>query len=127
MGNREGGPSGLVRAEKGQKVGVALDYIKSDKREQIERFYDLFWHNPDAWPAEDQQTHDHTRLLYPSEANEDGTYTYAWIFDPFIEGADYSIRNLLKKMYGDEKAEEYLHQWADAHASDQVEHILVQT
>jgi hypothetical protein len=29
----------------GQKVGVALDRTKSDKREQVERFYDLFWHN----------------------------------------------------------------------------------
>ncbi len=127
MGNGTGGPSGLVRAERGQTVGVALDYIKRDKREQIERFYDLFWHNPDAWPAEDQQTHDITRLLYPTEANEDGTYTYAWIFDPSIEGADYSIPSLLQKMYGDEKAAEYFHQWVDAHASDQVEHILVQT
>jgi hypothetical protein len=127
MGNGTGGPSGRGRAEKGQRVGVALEHIKGDKREQAERFLDLFWRNADAWPVEDQQTRDNTRLLCPTAANEDGTYTYAWIFDPFVEGADYSIRNLLKKMYGDEKAAEYVQLWVDAHASDQVEYVLLQT
>lgn len=127
MGNGTGGPSGLGRAEKGQRVGVALEHIKADKREQAERFLDLFWRNEDAWPAEDQPTRVNTRLLYPTEANADGTYTYAWLFDPFVEGANYSVRTLLRKMYGEEKAAEYVQLWVDAHASDQVEHILVQT
>jgi hypothetical protein len=66
-------------------------------------------------------------LLYPTAANADGTYTYVWLFDPFIEGAGCSIRNLLRKMYEEEKAAEYFHLWVDAHASEQVEHILMQT
>ena len=127
MESDDGGPSGVVRAEKGEKVGVAIDHIKGDKREQIERFYDLFWHNPVAWPAENQLVRDSTRLLYPTVANADGTYTYVWLFDPFVEGAGYSIRTLLKKMYGEEKAAEYMNLWVDAHASEQIEHILEQT
>jgi hypothetical protein len=41
---REGRPGRCGRRR--QKVGVALDSIRPDKREQVERFYDLFWHNP---------------------------------------------------------------------------------
>lgn len=66
-------------------------------------------------------------MSYPTDANADGTYPYAWIFDPFIEGADYSISSLLSKMYGYEKAAQYVRLWVDAHASEQVEHILVQS
>jgi hypothetical protein len=25
-----------------------------------------------------------TRTLYPTEANEDGTYTYVWLMDPVV-------------------------------------------
>jgi hypothetical protein len=74
MGNGMGGPSRLGRAETGQRDRVALDHIKW---EQVERFFYLFWRNRDAWPVGDQQTRDHTRLLYPTAAHEDGTYTYA--------------------------------------------------
>jgi hypothetical protein len=114
------------RAHTGQKVLIVLDHIKGDRREEVERFYDLFWHSPGVGPPEDQATHDNTRLLYPSEANDDGTYTYAWIFDPFLEGADYNIPSLLRKMYGAEKADEYFRLWADAHVSDPAIYTLVQ-
>jgi hypothetical protein len=127
MDDGNAGQSQLGRAEKGQKVEVVLDHIKADKREQFERFLDLFWRNLDAWPAEDQQIHDNTRLLSPNKANADGTYTYAWLLDPFIEGANYRIRTLLQKMYGEEKAAEYFHLWVDTWASERVEYMLVQT
>jgi len=48
-----------------------------------------------------------TRVLHPVKPNEDGTYTYVFLMDPLIPDADYSILNYLKKMYGEEKANEY--------------------
>ncbi len=122
-----GAARGLARGREGEKVQVVLDHIRGDKRHQAESFYDLFWHNPDAWPAEYQEARTTTRLLYPTEANDDGTYTYAWLFDPVVEGADYDILKVLKKMYGDQKAEEYFRSWADAHASEQVAYSFEQT
>lgn len=117
----------VPRAVKGQTVQVVLDHIKGDKREQFEHIYDLFWHHPSVWPTEDQAVRDNSRLLYPTEANEDGTYTYAWIFDPRIEGGEYNIHTLMKKIFGDELGEEYFQQWVDAHASDQDGYLFVQT
>jgi hypothetical protein len=114
-----------IRAAEGEQMWVLVNHVKADKWEQHEHFV----HNILMPAAEkvDPAAFRHTRFLHPAEQNEDGTYTSVWLMDPVIEGADYDISSLLKKAYGEEKAEEYDRLWDESLASPQVGYELVQS
>lgn len=96
------------RATEGNTVWVLLNHVKPDKRKQFEKFiHEIFWPTAEKLEPADQQVFRQTRVLHPVKPNEDGTYTYVFLMDPLIPDADYSILNYLKKMYGEEKANEY--------------------
>ena len=96
------------RATEGNTVWVLLNHVKPDKRKQFEKFiHEIFWPEAEKLEPADQQVFGQTRVLHPVESNEDGTYTYVFLMDPLITDADYSILNYLKKMYDEEKANEY--------------------
>jgi hypothetical protein len=114
-----------IRAAEGERMWVLLNHVKADKREQQERFVHHI-----LMPAAKQVALSalrHTRFLHPAEQNEDGTYTYAFLMDPLIEGADYDILSLLQKAYGKDKAEKYIVLWNESLASPQVGYHLVQS
>jgi hypothetical protein len=92
----------------GDEVWVVVNVIKADKREQFEKFvFEIFWPAAKKLSLDDQKAFKATRVLTPTQANEDGTYSYLFIMDPVIPGVDYSIEKFLIKMYGKEKAAEY--------------------
>ncbi|NEU67135.1 hypothetical protein GK091_09615 [Spirosoma agri] len=103
-------------AKPGQKVWVICYHVKSDKRAQYERFvHQLFWAGASKLTAEkDKQVFRQTRVLHPTKASPDGSYTYLFIMDPYIDGADYDIESLLRKMYGAKQASEYFKQFSTA-------------
>lgn len=114
-----------IRARNGELVWVLLNHVKADKREEHENFVENI-----LIPAAekiDTTALRHTRFLHPTEQNEDGTYTYVFLMDPVIEGAEYEIEILLTKAYGEEKAKEYGQQWDDSLASPQVAYSLIQS
>jgi hypothetical protein len=114
-----------IRAAEGEQMWVLLNHVKADKREQHERIVHHI-----LMPAVRQVAPSalrHTRYLHPAEQNEDGTYTYAFLMDPLIEGTDYDILSLLHKAYGKDKAEEYIGLWNESLASPQVGYHLVQS
>jgi hypothetical protein len=113
-----------IRAAEGERVWVLLNHVKGDEWEQHKDFV----HNvlmPAAEKA-DPTAFRHSRFLHPAEQNEDGTYTSVFLMDPVIEGADYEILSLLRKVYGDEKAEEYIKLWSESLASPQAGYELIQ-
>ena len=114
-----------IRAAEGEQMWVLLNHVKADKWEQHEHFV----HNILMSAAEkvDPAAFRHTRFLHPAEQNEDGTYTSVWLMDPVIEGADYKILSLLKKAYGEDKAEEYVQLWNESLVSPQVGYELIQS
>ena len=114
-----------IRAAEGEQMWVVLNHVKADKWEQHEHFV----HNILMPAAEkvDPAAFRHTRFLHPAEQNEDGTYTSVWLMDPVIEGADYDILSLLKKAYGEDKAEEYVQLWNESLVSPQVGYVLIQS
>ena len=114
-----------IRAAEGEQMWVLLNHVKADKWEQHEHFV----HNILMPAAEklDPAAFRHTRFLHPAEQNEDGTYTSVWLMDPVIEGADYNILSLLKKAYGEDKAEEYVQLWNESLVSPQVGYELIQS
>ena len=121
-------PAVKQRAAEGDTVWVLLNHIKYDKRQDFEKFTDeIFWPKAATLDAADQRAFNQTRVLYPTEMNDDSTYTYVFIMDPVIPGEDYSISKFLTKMYGAEKAEEYLKSFEDWYASPQIRYVLVQT
>ncbi|MDB5241102.1 MAG: hypothetical protein JWP57_1727 [Spirosoma sp.] len=65
--------------------------------------------------------------MHPAQANQDGTYTYLFIMDPLIKGADYGIESLTKKMYGAKQGTEYLKLFGGALAGNDVSYKVTQT
>jgi hypothetical protein len=83
-----------TRAAEGDTVLVVLNHVKADKREQFEEALHgiglLWWKKKveKLGPASQQVQ---VRALYPTEPNEDGTFTYVLLMDPVIPGVDYSL------------------------------------
>ena len=114
-------PAARPMARSGETVWVCLDPIKKDKRTQYERFlHEIFWAGAAKLNPADQKVMRQTRILHPAKAEADGTYSYFFVMDPVIKGADYDIESLLTKMYGKAKATEYYKLYTTAHARPQV-------
>lgn len=103
--------SEVGRAARGDTVWVILNHIRPEKRAQFERFlHEIFWPGGQRVGQADPvvaRTFAQTRILHPTGANKDGTYTYAFLMDPVLGNADYTILNLLKKAYPAAEAERY--------------------
>ena len=115
-------------AVEGNTVWVRVNHVKPDKREQFEHFvFDLFWGEAKRLSEEDQRPFRQTRVLTPTEPDEDGTYPYLFIMDPRLPGFTYEMKSYLVKMYGEEKAEEYLSLWFDSVDRPQTGYTVVQS
>ena len=114
-----------IRAAEGERMWVLLNHVKADKWEQHEHFvHDIL---VPAIEKVEPSVLRHIRFLHPAEQNEDGAYTSVFLMDPLVEGADYDILSLLKKTYGEDKAEEYIQLWGESLASPQVGYDLFQS
>ncbi len=121
-------PATRPAAKPGEGVWVCLDPIKKDKRAQYERFlHEIFWAGASKLNAADQKVMQQTRVLHPTKAEPDGSYSYFFVMDPVIKGADYDIESLLTKMYGKTKATEYFKLYTTAHARPQVSYEVTQS
>ena len=109
-------PASRLMAKPGQKVWVIDYHVQAGKRAQYERFvHQIFWAGASRLTADkDRQVFRQTRILHPTKASPDGSYVYMFIMDPYIEGADYDIESLLRKMYGAKQATEYYKQFSTA-------------
>ena len=105
-------------------VNVILNHVKADKREQFEEF--LF---EGLLPALRDNAHsdrmarsvlEQTRMLLPTEANVDGTYTYIWLMDPWVEGGNYSYRAIIAEARGAEEARNYFEMAQDSLSVPQI-------
>lgn len=95
-------------AKAGEEVHVWAYPVKADKRKQYEHFvHDILWPGATKLSAAEQRIFRQTRVMHPTKANADGSYTYLFIMDPYIKGADYEIPSLIKKMYGSKQGTEH--------------------
>ena len=100
-----------VRAAQDEPVVAMINHVAPDKRADFEEFIASFWQDLDTHLASDkvrpgdQEAFEQTRVLFPARANEDSTYTYVFLADPYAEEADYSIINLLQLHYDEEEAQ----------------------
>ena len=66
-------------------------------------------------------------MLKPVEPDKDGNYAYLFIMDPLMPSVDYSISGPLKKMYGEQKANDYMNMLDEALAAPQTRYSVVQS
>lgn len=117
-----------MRAAEGDTVRVMLNHIKHDKRQQFEKFiHEIFWPKAVKLEPDDLQAFKQTRVLHPVEMNKDSTFTYVFLMDPLISNTNYSILNFLNKMYGEEKAKEYIKLYTESFNVPQVGFTLIQS
>jgi hypothetical protein len=114
-------------AVEGDEVWVAVNTIKADKREQFERWvYEIFWPAGMKLPAQERLAFEYTRVLRPAKAYDDGTWTYLYVMDPVIPGAEYDIERLLKRMFDEARAWEYGRRVEETYARPQFSYDMKQ-
>ena len=115
-------------AQAGDKVWVIVNSVKADKRAQFERFVTaIFWPGAAKLSPAEQRVFRQTRVLNLTAPEADGTYSYLFIMDPLIPGANYEIGHLLQKEYGAAKAAEYVKLLDGSLAGKQHQYLMVQT
>jgi hypothetical protein len=119
-------PTVFIPARDGDSVFVIVNYVKGDKKEQFEKFiHESFWPKAQGLSEADKQLFRQTRILHPTKQEADGTYIYMFVMDPYFTGHDYSIENMLRKMYGD-KWEEPNRMFGESLAREQSQYMMLQ-
>ena len=67
------------------------------------------------------------RLLRPTQINDDSTWTFLFIADPYIEGATYNIGPPLLQKYGEDGAQAVIDRWNDCFAAGQEVYLSKQS
>lgn len=122
-------PKEHFRAAEGDTLFLAFHDIKAESKDEYERLvHDMLL---DRIAEADQQAEyiaRQVRMLHPTEANEDGTFTYVFIFDPVYTG-DYGFNtlNLYTKIYGEERGKELDEQFAATMAGAQRSYMMIQS
>ena len=115
-------------ARENDTVWVIVNPVKADKRAQFEKFInEVFWPGAKKLSVKEQQVFTQTRVLYPTKQEADGSYNYMFIMDQVITGGDYDIESLLKKIYGEPKANEYIQMYNETTAAPQIMYSEVQS
>jgi hypothetical protein len=102
-------------ARVGEPVWLLLNHVKADRRAQFERF--VFEALRPAGERLAPAIPARVRVLAPTRANDDGTFTYIMLLDPVLPDEDYRLAPLLERAYGEEHAREHMRAFTDALAT----------
>lgn len=122
-----------LRADEGELVWIILNHVKPDKRQQFEEFMAImnqtFEDLIKAGKAspEEAKAYKQVRFLHPTQANEDGSYTYVFLADPWIKGVESRFMPYFRKKYSEEEAQKYYQMFRDSLMHPQVSYMLTQT
>ena len=105
---------------------VILSHIKSDKNDKFDKIlFDEVMVAAAEYQDDDpnkQKLNDKAmrsfEILKPASMNQDSTWTYIFIADPYVEGALYNIMPSLKQKYGEEGAEQVFGRWSECFTDD---------
>ena len=122
-------------AKNGEEVFFVINKIKFDKKQEFDKI--LFG---EVMPAiteyrdKDDEKHELNkkslktmRLLRPTQINDDSTWTFLFIADPYIEGATYNIVPPLLQKYGEDGAQAVFDRWNDCFAAGQEVYLSKQS
>ena len=108
--------SSTVYSQNG-KTMVAINHILPQRAGQFEMLTKTV-----ILPAikrEDAQVFNSLKFLVPEEPNNDGTLTFMFIADPYLNEKNYDIFEILVQQYGRARAEEYFDRWISCFAYEQ--------
>ena len=110
----------------GENQLVILSHIKSDKNDKFDKILfdevmvaaaEYLDDDPNKQKLNDKAMRSF-EILKPASMNQDSTWTYIFIADPYVEGALYNIMPSLKQKYGEEGAEEVFGRWSECFTDD---------
>jgi len=99
------------------KTMIAINHILPQRAGQFEMLTKTV-----ILPAikrEDVQVYNSLKFLIPEETNDDGTLTFMFIADPYLDEKNYDIFEVLVQQYGRARAEEYFDRWISCFAYEQ--------
>ena len=118
---------GRQTAKNGEEVWLVINKIKFDKKQEFDKI--LFGEVMPAFTeyrVKDDEKHELNkkslktmRLLRPTQINDDSTWTFLFIADPYIEGATYNIVPPLLQKYGNDGAQAVFDRWNACYAAGQ--------
>jgi len=100
-----------------------FNQVKPARRQEYLRFFHEILSPALCSLARDQACQ--ARLLEPTLANDDGSYTYVLLVEPAYEGVDYSIPVVCNNFYGGHQSQVYLKTWSDILARVDGRYLLV--
>ncbi len=121
-----------LRADEGELVWIILNHVRPDKRQQFEEFMDIMNQTFEDLIKEGKASPEEARalkqmrFLHPIQANEDGSYTYVFLADPWIKGVESRIVPWLRKKYSEEEAQKYYQMFRDSLMYPQVDYMSTQ-
>ena len=72
-----------------------------------------------AFKRNDIEVYNSLQFLTPEDQNEDGTYTFVYLANPYLKDKNYDILDVLISEYGRTRAEEYFDIWLSCFAYEQ--------
>ncbi|HET6569693.1 MAG TPA: hypothetical protein VFG50_17130 [Rhodothermales bacterium] len=123
---------GALRASDGQPVAIWITHVKADRRAEFESLLDKFWKAGDAayrsgkMEEKMRAAYRGVRVLYPQAPEEDGTYTYVYLVDPYLPGANYEMLDFWRLSYPEDEARKLDQQMGETMAAPQGEIYVVQ-
>jgi hypothetical protein len=105
------------RAKTGEKVDAVINVVKADKQAQFEDYlkkFDAAAVKAGATDPAIKRIVTQTRTLKPRKANEDGTFTYIFLMDPLVEGGEYDMVAIMKRVMPEAEANAVFQQFLDA-------------
>ena len=126
---------GRQTAKNGEEVWFVINKIKFDKKQEFDKI--LFGEVMPAFTEyrdKDDEKYELNkkslktiRILRPTQINDDSTWTFLFIADPYIEGATYNIVPPLLQKYGEDGAQAVFDRWNDCFAAGQEVYLSKQS
>ena len=122
-------PQEYFRAIEGDTLFLAYLDIKAESKEEFEQLtHEMLFDNISEADQQAQAISAYLRLLHPTEANEDGSYSYLFIFDPVYEGKyAFTSDSLFSQIYGEDRGKELNERFMNTLAGDQRSYLMVQS
>ncbi len=122
-------PEEYFRAVEGDTLFLAFLDVKPESKEEFERLsHEMLFDKISEADKQAEFISTLVRMLHPTEANDDGTFTYLFMFDPTYAGEyNFTTSNLYTKIYGEEKGKELDEQFAATLAGAQKSYMMIQS
>lgn len=121
-----------LRASDGQPVAIWITHVKADRRADFEALIEKFWKSGEAAFRSGKMNNEMraafrgVRMLYPQAPEQDGTYTYVFLVDPYLPGANYEMLDFWRLSYPEDEAQKLDEQMGEMMAAPQGQIYVIQ-